>query len=227
MSTPPSSSAGPPESSTNRGSGDYEVQPGDCLSSIAFEHGFFWRTLWELGENTELKQARKNPDILLPGDLITIPPIRVKKVTGATNQRHRFQLKGVPARLRLRFLEAGEPLAGEPYVIRIDGEERSGNLDDDGRLTEPILPNSRVAEIRVGTSDEWIKIPLGTVDPIETISGVQGRLRNLGFPPGPIDGIFGPNTSAALRRFQKAYGLDVTGKPDSNTRDKLAEIHGC
>jgi N-acetylmuramoyl-L-alanine amidase len=227
MSAPSPSGADPPESSATRGSGDYEVQPGDCLSSIAFEHGFFWKTLWQLEENADLKHARKNPDILLPGDLVTVPPIRIKKVTGETDQRHRLQLKGVPVRLRLRFLESGEPLAGEPYVIRIDDEERSGDLDDDGHLTESIRPNARVAEIRVGTSDEWIKIPLGTVDPIDTISGVQGRLRNLGFPSGPIDGIFGPKTRAALRRFQKAYDLDVTSEPDSDTRDKLAEIYGC
>jgi N-acetylmuramoyl-L-alanine amidase len=227
MSSPSSSGADSPENFANRGSGDYEVQSGDCLSSIAFEHGFFWKTLWELGENADLKQARKNPDILLPGDLVTVPPIRIKKVTGATNQRHRLQLKGVPAKLRLRFLESGEPLAGEPYVIRIDGDECSGDLDDDGRLTESIRPNARVAEIRVGPSNEWIRIPLGTVDPVGTIFGVQGRLRNLGFPCGPIDGIFGPKTSSALRRFQKAYDLDVTGKPDSDTRDKLTEIYGC
>lgn len=227
MSAPFLSGADPSETSSSRGSGDYEVQSGDCLSSIAFEHGFFWKTLWDLGENTDLKQSRKNPDILLPGDLVTVPPIRIKKVTGATNQRHRLQLKGIPAKLRLRFLESGEPLADEPYVIRIDGDEHSGSLDDDGRLTESIQPNARVAEIRVGMNAEWIRIPLGTVDPIDTISGVQGRLRNLGFPSGAVDGIAGPKTSAALRRFQKAYDLDATGKPDSDTRAKLAKIYGC
>jgi N-acetylmuramoyl-L-alanine amidase len=227
MSGSSQSNAGAAASSGPVGSGNYEVQPGDCLSSIAFEHGFFWKTLWNLGDNAELKRVRKNPDILLPGDQLTVPPIRVKKITGGTNKRHRLQLKGVPAKLRLRFLESGEPLDDEPYVLRIDGEERSGTLDEQGRLEECILPNARIAEIRLGDSDEWIQIPLGTVDPIDEISGVQCRLRNLGFSPGPIDGIFGAKTSAAIRHFQKANDLELTGEPDALTRAKLVEVHGC
>jgi hypothetical protein len=209
------------------GSGSYEVQRGDCLSSIAFAHGFFWKTLWNLGENAELKGARKNPDILLPGDLLHVPAIRIKKVTGSTNKRHRFQLKGIPVRLRLRFLDSGEPLANEPYVLRVDGAERTGSLNGQGRLEESILPTARVAEIRIGDSTEWIQIDLGAVDPISEISGVQGRLRNLGFSPGAIDGVLGPRTRTALRRFQKRHKLKPTSEPDVATRDKLRELHGC
>ena len=207
--------------------GDYEVRHGDCLSSIAFAHGHFWKTLWELDANAELKSRRKNANILLPGDRITIPPIRTKKATGATEQRHRFQILGIPVKLRLRFLESGEPLENEPYVLRIDGKEKSGTLDAQGRLSESILPNAKTAEIRLGDSKEWIRLHLGTVDPISEVSGVQGRLRNLGFSPGPIDGIFGPKTRAAIQRFQEAYQLKPTGSPDAGFRDKLVEVYGC
>jgi hypothetical protein len=40
---------------------------------------------------------------------------------------------------------------------------------------------------------------------------MQQMLKDAGFNPGPIDGIFGPKTDAALRRFQKANGLQVDG----------------
>jgi putative chitinase len=40
---------------------------------------------------------------------------------------------------------------------------------------------------------------------------LQQRLRDAGFSPGPIDGDFGPQTQAAVRRFQAANGLDVDG----------------
>lgn len=53
------------------------------------------------------------------------------------------------------------------------------------------------------------------------IREVQGRLRSLGFDPGPIDGAVGPRTAAALTRYQEAHGLQATGVADN---DVLAEL---
>lgn len=53
------------------------------------------------------------------------------------------------------------------------------------------------------------------------IREVQGRLRSLGFDPGPLDGDAGPRTAAALTRYQEAHGLQPTGVADS---DVLAEL---
>jgi peptidoglycan hydrolase-like protein with peptidoglycan-binding domain len=49
----------------------------------------------------------------------------------------------------------------------------------------------------------------------------QQALQAKGYNPGPIDGIHGPRTSAALRDYQKAEGLNVTGQMDGDTRAKL------
>jgi N-acetyl-anhydromuramyl-L-alanine amidase AmpD len=44
---------------------------------------------------------------------------------------------------------------------------------------------------------------------------LQRRLRALGYDPGPIDGIDGPKTQAALRKYREAYGGDTPhGVPD-------------
>jgi hypothetical protein len=40
---------------------------------------------------------------------------------------------------------------------------------------------------------------------------LQTRLRRLGLRPGPVDGLFGPRTEAAVIRFQKKGGLPTTG----------------
>jgi glucose-6-phosphate dehydrogenase assembly protein OpcA len=51
----------------------------------------------------------------------------------------------------------------------------------------------------------------------------QYLLAALKFYSGPIDGIAGPATESALKVAQKAYGLTVTGKADSETLAKLRE----
>src|SRR6266446_4614155 len=89
---------------------DYEVQDGDCVSSIAFAHGFFWETLWNDGKNSSLKEKRKDPNILKAGDMMHIPERTLKEESCATEQKHKFKLKGVPAKLRLRLVkEKKEP----------------------------------------------------------------------------------------------------------------------
>ncbi|MBV9389108.1 MAG: glucose-6-phosphate dehydrogenase assembly protein OpcA [Chroococcidiopsidaceae cyanobacterium CP_BM_ER_R8_30] len=51
----------------------------------------------------------------------------------------------------------------------------------------------------------------------------QQLLTTLGFYSGPIDGIPGPRTAAALREAQKSYGLPVSGKANTQTLEKLRE----
>ena len=41
---------------------------------------------------------------------------------------------------------------------------------------------------------------------------VQKRLRALGYRPGPIDGLFGPRTRAAVAWFQVKHGMPVDGR---------------
>lgn len=43
------------------------------------------------------------------------------------------------------------------------------------------------------------------------IKDIQTALRDAGFDPGPIDGIFGPQTESAVLAYQRDKGLEVTG----------------
>jgi uncharacterized protein YecT (DUF1311 family) len=46
-----------------------------------------------------------------------------------------------------------------------------------------------------------------------TIRQIQARLTELGYAPGPIDGLMGSRTAQAIRRFEADIGAPVTGQP--------------
>jgi Putative peptidoglycan binding domain len=54
----------------------------------------------------------------------------------------------------------------------------------------------------------------------------QMTLKEKGHDPGPIDGIMGPRTRSAVRSFQKAENLKVTGRLDSETKPRLMASTG-
>lgn len=51
----------------------------------------------------------------------------------------------------------------------------------------------------------------------QRVREVQRRLRGLGYDAGPIDGIFGARTEAAVRRYQRRTGLERSGVVDAGT----------
>jgi N-acetylmuramoyl-L-alanine amidase len=87
---------------------EHTVRDGDCIASIAEQYGIFWQTVWDHPNNASLKQLRKDPNILKSGDTVFVPDLREKWETCATEQRHCFVRKGVPAKLRLRLMREPE-----------------------------------------------------------------------------------------------------------------------
>jgi hypothetical protein len=57
----------------------------------------------------------------------------------------------------------------------------------------------------------------------DDVREVQQTLHDKGYYPGPIDGILGSRTRAALRQYQKDENLAVTGRLDADTTRKVEE----
>jgi peptidoglycan hydrolase-like protein with peptidoglycan-binding domain len=77
----------------------------------------------------------------------------------------------------------------------------------EAQLTIPAL--GRVFRLKIGF--------LSPIDPTENsqnVRGVQERLKSLGFDPGPIDGINGNRTRAALGAFQSYCANEENRKRD-------------
>ncbi len=53
------------------------------------------------------------------------------------------------------------------------------------------------------------------------VKTLQLRLEIQGYAPGPIDGVFGRKTAAAVKQFQEAQGLASTGAVDEATWEAL------
>ena len=215
-----------PDASGPVGHGNYQVKPGDCMESIAFAHGFLAQTLWQLPENADLKRTR-NPNVLLPGDRVTIPAPRPREEACATEKRHRFVLRGASTQFRLRFLDdQQQPRSGVAYTLVIDGNTTTGTLDAQGSLTASIRPNASKGSVQLQTAPEPETYPLrfGHLDPDSSVTGAQNRLSNLGFLSASAGDSEG-DLQAALLRFQTARALSPTGQLDAATRQALAQDH--
>lgn len=78
---------------------------------------------------------------------------------------------------------------------------------------------------RDGMSDDLVLSAPPSADE-EAVRTLQFKLRQLGYDPGPIDGKFGSATERALRAFQQAHGMEVTGRADDAVMQKLFAVAG-
>jgi hypothetical protein len=205
----------------------HNVTQGDCFLSIAEANGFFWETLWNHAENKTLKAARKDPAVLLPGDKVFVPDKRRKDVDGATNQVHKFKVKNTPAKLKMRFLDDSDnPRANMQYVLDIDGKEFTGSTDNDGAINVSLPPDAKKGKLVFENENEEYELLLGHLDPIDEISGVQSRLKGLGYYDGETTGTLDEKTGDAIREYQTAIGAEPTGEIDESVKNKLKSAYG-
>jgi len=209
----------------------HNVIQGETIISIAGRYGFNWETLWNHGDNAELKQKRQDPGILLPGDVVVIPEIAPKTVSAEMCNRHRFRLSKQLAIFRVKVEDsAGKPCPGKKFLLEI-GTLKIEGVTDGGALIELKIPaQAQQGKLTVWLEDEhqtilnW-NLKLGHLNPINSISGIQARLSNLGFPVGEINGQIGPQTTSAILTFQIVHGLTASGVVDNQLMQKLKELH--
>jgi Putative peptidoglycan binding domain len=206
------------------GSGPYVVQQNECLLGIALEHGFFWKTIWNLSANAELQRVRKDPGQLLAGDQLVIPEREERIEQGGTENRHCFVRRGVPCKLRLVIEYEDEPVSNSAYQLVLDdGSMLEGETNDQGLLEASISP--KVSEGVLEINGLRFTLVLGALDPSSEDVGIQQRLANLGFYHGALDGQIGPLTCKAVAEFQARVGFEITGDIDDATLGKLLHRH--
>ncbi len=153
-----------------------------------------------------------------------MPLLRSRTERAPTDARHCFKVHTTPVPLKIQLMKGGEPRAGTPFVIVIDGVTRTGATDDDGRL-ECWVPANAIAGVLTIENDEY-RVLLRHLDPVESAVGVRQRLANLGFYKGPLEGASAAELRAAIVAFQRSeQGLEYSGEMDSKTLEALERRH--
>lgn len=197
------------------------ISQGKTILSLAYQEKMPWEKIWNDSHNKELRDSRENdPDLLLPGDIVTIPDFEPKEVDGETEEKHRFRCVTLKRGLYLELVRAnGELLQNHTYRLTV------GKKIYEGDCSEPIdidLPMEAKSGLLTVLNDEGIEVDneelkFDYLDPIvdskKSVTGLQARLNNLGYFAGDVDGQFEEITEA-IRQFQSDNGVAATGKPE-------------
>lgn len=157
-------------------------------------------------ENNQ-KQTLLKSDFILPLDLKTIilPSVDVS-----------FVPKRIEIEINKENIEWKKPLEGinlqlgEPFVI--------SNL----RVIEPQIPKEQEFNVYIFTKTLTLNMKDAEVFNLQKVLSQDPEI----YPEGKITGVFDKATEAAVKRFQKKYGIRTTGEVGSQTRAKLNELYG-
>ncbi len=191
------------------GSGDYEVRPGECIHSIAFDHGLFWETIWNHPDNSEVKTQRKSPSLLMPGDRLTVRPLEQKKESRPNEARHKFKRKGVPGKLVLILMrpqqddrhqdgtdpnaspsgssqdpdpidpKPQEPWANAPWTCDVDGTLFNGTTGSDGKIELSISPGAKQGKLVIDTDKPTQRVIMLNLGGLDPPDSLKGVMQRL------------------------------------------------
>ena len=167
----------------------YQVKEGDCLSSIAFEQGFFPDTIWNHSNNAVLKEKRKDPNVLMQGDVVFVPDREqdwveqsvedTVRVIGAVNKPGRYKFSDRMSILDL-LAEAGGPneAALQDRIIVVNmGQDVQANYFDLVKFSRtadydalPVVRTGDTVYVPDKSQSHWNRFMSGVRDASQIVS---------------------------------------------------------
>jgi len=121
--------------------------------------------------------------------------------------------------------DADAAIKGLVYEITVgESPPSKGITGADGKITIR-LGAREAAQLKIMDTIFTIEA-IDNIQPLSEFSGVQRRLRMLGYYSWNVDGIFGPRTERALLNFQADNQLEINGLCNDETKAKLREKVG-
>ncbi len=186
---------------------NYVVKSGDTLYSIALRFNTTVNAI--LAANPQIT----NPNVLVPGQVIVIPGAPVNTCPTLSLGSSGPAVFDLQTRLKAAGFDPGpiDGIFGPRTQAAVIAFQQSKNLTVDGIVgvqtwtalgvtcpTPPPPPTNLCPTLSLGSTGA-------------AVINLQTRLKSAGFDPGPIDGIFGPKTRAAVIAFQTSKNLVVDG----------------
>jgi lipid-binding SYLF domain-containing protein len=122
---------------------------------------------------------------------------------------------------------AVDGIAGRHTQAAVRKFQKSKGLDQNGRLDQATLEalgvstSTAQAENAGESNDAGASGNSHRRSNSRTIKSAQVALNDQGFDAGAVDGVWGPHTQGAVRKFQKAKDLQQTGRLDQTTLQAL------
>jgi GH24 family phage-related lysozyme (muramidase)/LysM repeat protein len=192
---------------------ELEVKAGDTLSGIAKDKGVSLQSV--IDANPQIK----NPDMIRPGEVVSVPDPRFEGVPKPRGVADSPRLsEGVADPRKIGDAESTDaPVVAEEAEVDTGTDPRelggaegygSGDTPAEAGLMSPTNLSSRLDS--------------KGLTPVTTTSHAQRRLSDLGYVEvGGADGVAGANTRTAVRRYQQQNGLATTGRLDTPTLESL------
>jgi peptidoglycan hydrolase-like protein with peptidoglycan-binding domain len=160
---------------------------------------------------------------------VELPKIELPKVDIAKGEPSKPEPAKVdPPKPALPKIETAKPVTA-PVTAAAEPPKAPAVIDI-GR-PEPAPPPPTSADIAGTTAKEVAKSETPKPDPdtwptapVDQVTAVQKLLRDLNFSRDAPDGINGPGTRAAIRDYERAAGLNVTGEPSKVLFESLKEL---
>ncbi|MEO1183540.1 MAG: peptidoglycan-binding protein, partial [Cyanobacteria bacterium J06636_27] len=118
-------------------------------------------------------------------------------------------------------------IAGPATLQKLEGYRAAVTVNTTRAAKKPVAKpsqnNEQKPSVKVAANTTKRRNPnlLAKGDEGQAVKALQERLRVAGFYYGNSTGIYGPITEDAVKRFQRAYGLDVDGIVGAQTLTKL------
>ncbi len=123
-----------------------------------------------------------------------------------------------------RGVDKTKEKAGELKDKVVDTTKKAKDkvVDTTKSTKDKVVDKTDKATDKAADKTESVKDKLAAKTGRADVRSYQQALKDKGYDPGPIDGIHGPRTSAAVREYQKKEGMTVTGRLDDDAIGRLS-----
>jgi uncharacterized surface protein with fasciclin (FAS1) repeats len=137
-----------------------------------------------------------------PESAVTIELLESESIDSVEEAEENFDAAMAGINDRTRVVDAGVQVSSAAFALQVAWVRLfsdAGCIEDEAEATE------------------WV---------YQYVAALQTDLAAVGLYDGRVDGIYGPQTIAAVERLQEDAGLEVTGLPDPATQRALAQLLG-